>query len=223
MEQCILLGSKLLKEMRVHNTIFGKGRLAVNVLFSSSLLCVEGVYFFGDVRGLHASLAVVLSGGIGLIGHQVHSMLLVLLGHSVALGTSKEVHVLLLGEVDVIVPVGVRELCWVPSVILIPRVRAQGVTIGPRLQLEVGNGASTVEIGDLHGSSVSLVVDRLSASKPLLLLLEGLENVIGANLHNRELLVHAGLTWVGSRAGFEVADLAVAAAGDHALHQGHVL
>ena len=64
-------------------------------------------------------------------------MLVVVFSHGGALGASKEVHELLLGEVHVIVSVRVTKLRWIPSVILVPRVRAKVETVCPRLQLEV--------------------------------------------------------------------------------------
>ena len=166
---------------------------------------------------------MVLSDGIRLVAHEVHLMLIVILGHGGALGTSEEVHELLLGEVDVIVPVRVRELCWVPPVILIPGVGAQTVAMSPGLELEIGDGTTAVEVRDLHGSSVGLVVDGLGASVPLLLLLESLKNVIGANLHDGDLLVHALVAAVGGGASLELTDFTVATTGDHVWHQSHVL
>ena len=106
-------------------------------LVGSLFLFVEGVDILGDVGKLHAAIAVVLADGLGLVREDVHAIALHLFAFGFAHGASKEVLVLLLGEVHVIVSVRMRELCWVPAVILVERVRAELRSIFPSLELQV--------------------------------------------------------------------------------------
>ena len=152
-------------------------------------------------------------------------MFLHLFGLRLTNGTSKDVLVLLLGEVNIVISVGVGELGGIVSIILIEGVRFESSTEFPSLKLEVGHGTLAVEVRNLHGSSVSFVVDNFSSCEPLLLLTESFENVIRADLHNGELLVLAGggvLSFI-SLTGLELADLAVTASWDLVRHEGHVL
>jgi len=186
---------------------------------------VKRVEFLGDISGSHSTLRVMLTNGLRLLCEDVHAMLLHLFGLSSAGGTAKDVLVLLLGEVDIVVSVRVGELGRVESVILVERIRAEGVTVFPSLELEVGDGAAAVEVRNLHSSAVSLVIDGLSSSEPLLLLTKSFKDVIGADLHDGELLVLAyGVNLaVGGLAGLELADLSEAASGDLARHESHEL
>mmetsp|Transcript_20124 Transcript_20124/g.24821 ORF Transcript_20124/g.24821 Transcript_20124/m.24821 type:complete len:238 (+) Transcript_20124:292-1005(+) len=167
----------------------------------------------------------MLADGLGLVGEDVHLVALHFLLFGGADGTSEEIFVFLVGEVNVIVPVRVRELGGVPTVILIEGVAADRRAVLPGLQLQVGDGAAAVVVRHLHGASVGLVVDDFGSSEPLLLLAETLEDVIGADLHDVELLALArgAVLATGSLARLELADLAVATARDHVGHQGHEL
>ena len=167
-------------------------------LSSGLVRAVEGVDLLGDIRESDTSLAVVLSNGLRLIREHIHIVLLALGGQSSSLGASEEVGVFLLREVNVIVPVRMCILRRVVPVILVERVRSQGITIGPVLELEIGDGSATVVVGHLHGPSVSLVVDDFSPGEPLLLLAEELKNVIGAHLHDVHLLCLANLSILAS-------------------------
>ena len=100
---------------------------------------VESVDLLGNVGESDATLAMVLSDGLRLIREHVHIVLLALGSHGSALGTSEEVGVLLLWEVDVIVSVRMRVLGWVVPVVLVERIRSQGITVSPVLELEVGD------------------------------------------------------------------------------------
>lgn len=118
-----------------------------------------------------------------------------LLSGSSSHGSSEYILVLLLGEVDVIVSVRVRVLSGVIPVIL-PGVLSSKVvrsTVAPVLNGKVANGSSLVVIRYLHCSLVGLVIDSLSSQVPLSLLSKSLKNMVGADLHDGDLLVEASL------------------------------
>ena len=152
-------------------------------------------------------------------------MLLVIGGLFLANGTSEDIGVLLLGEVNIIVSVWVGELCGVVSIIFEQRIRSKLSTVFPGLQLEIGHGSTTIEVGNLHCSSVGLVVDDFSTGPPLLLLGKGIKNVIWADLHNADLLVGACLSCLRFVCGASLvfSDLTVATAGDHVVLKRHIL
>ena len=168
---------------------------------------------------------MVLPDGLRLVSEEIHAMLLHLSRLGLTDGTSKDVLVLLLGEVDIIVSVGVGELSWDISVILVKRVRSESCSVIPSLELEVRDGSTTVEIGNLHGSSVGLVVDNFSSGVPLLLLGEAFEDVVGADLHDAELLILAssGALASISSTGLESADLTKTSLRDHVVLKSHIL
>ena len=85
------------------------------------------------------------------------------------------------------------ELSGVVSVVLPDGVGAEFATLSvlPGLELKVADGAAPVVVGDGHCALVCLVVDDLSAEVPLLLLLEALEDVVGADLHHVDLVIDA--------------------------------
>jgi len=93
----------------------------------------------------------------------------------------------------------------------------------PGLELQVANGAVLVEIRNLHGAFVSIVVDHLGAHEPLLLFAKAFEHVIRAHLHDADFVGEASLLGVGINALLIVADFLVATAGNHVGAQGHVL
>ena len=152
-------------------------------------------------------------------------MLFHLLGLRLTNGTSEDILVLLLGEVDIVVSVGVGELGGIVSIILIEGVGFESGTEFPGLELEISDGTFTVKIRNLHGSSVSFVVDNFSSGEPLLLLAETFEDMIGAHLHDAQLLVLASSSVLGlvSLASLELTDFTVAASWDLVGHKSHVL
>ena len=191
----------------------------------SLFLLVKSINLLSDIRKSHASLAMVLADGLRLIAKGVHLILLVLFCLGGTDGTSEDILVLLLGEVDIVVSMRVGELGWVIPVILIEGVRAESISVAPILNLEVRDRTATVVIRNLHSASVSLVVNSLSSCVPLLLLTESLEDMVGADLHDAQLLWLAHLIAFAVRgsAGTELANLSVATAGDKGWHQRHVL
>lgn len=88
-------------------------------------------------------------------------MLFTLLVLTLAQRSSEEVFVFLVGEVDIVIPVWVRVLGWVKSVILPSGAGVQGCTVVPCLELEVAYRPAAVVVTHLHGTLVSLVVDGL--------------------------------------------------------------
>ena len=104
---------------------------------SLSLLLVKSIDLFGDIRKSHASLAMVLTDGLRLVSEGVHLILFKLLCLGGANGTSEDILVLLLGEVDIVVSMRVAELGWVEPVILIVGIRAKSISVAPVLNLEV--------------------------------------------------------------------------------------
>jgi len=114
---------------------------------------------------------------------------------SSSLCASEKVTVFLIREVNIVVTMGMRELGRVPPVVLPEGVAAQVgcLAVVPGLELEVGDGAVFVEIGNGHGALVSVVVDHFSAEVPLLLLAESIENVVRAHFHYADLVSEAGI------------------------------
>lgn len=140
-------------------------------------------------------------------------------------GTSEDILVLLLGEIDIIVSVGMGVLSSVVSVILPGRVGSQvGVrSVSPVFNFEVGHRLALVVVGHLHGTLVGLVIDSFGSKVPLLLLSKALEHVVGAHLHNRNFLVVAGIVAAGGSAVLELSDFPIAASGDEGGLQSHEL
>ena len=94
-------------------------------------LLVKIINFFSNIRKSHASLAVVLADCLGLICKGVHVILLVLFCLGGADGTSEDIFVLLLGEVDIVVSMGVAELGGIVPIILVEGVRAESISVVP--------------------------------------------------------------------------------------------
>jgi len=182
------------------------------------------IFYLRGSRCLFKLLSSPVSGGFGLsFAVESEVLLLGLLGGS--LGASENVFVLLLGEVDIVVSVRVTELGRVVSVVLPERVGAEvaALSVLPGLQGEVRHGSALVVVGDGHSAFVGLVVDDLSTEIPLLLLLESLEDVVGADLHHRQLIIDAVVSILLGSANLELADFLVAAAGNEVGNEGHVL
>jgi hypothetical protein len=182
------------------------------------------IFYLRGSRCLFKLLSSPISCGSGFtFAVESEILLLGLLGGS--LGTSENVFVFLFGEVDIIVSVRVTELGRVVSVVLPERVGAEIATLSvlPCLQGKVRDGSALVVIRDGHSAFVGLVVNDFSTEIPLLLLLESLEDVVGADLHHRQLIVDAVVSALFGSANLELADFLVAAAGDEVGNEGHVL
>ena len=156
---------------------------------------------------------------------KVEIMMFELFLGSLAHCTSEHILVLLLGEIDIIVSVGMGEFSSVVSVVLPGRVGAEvgAGTIGPILDLKVRHGSAFVVVGYAHGSLVSLVIDGLGSEVPLLLFSKSLEHVVWAHLHNRYFLVVASIVTMGGRAVLELSDFPITTSGDERWLKGHEL
>ena len=77
------------------------------------------VYFFDSIGELgNTSLTLELFDGFGASRH-VEVVLVAFFSFLLAHSSSEEIFVFLLGEIDIIVTMWVRELCWIVSVILV--------------------------------------------------------------------------------------------------------
>ena len=99
-------------------------------------------------------------------------MVVELLGSGGSHGASEDILVLLLGEIHIIVSVGMGEFSSVVSVVLPGRVRSQVRvrSVAPVFNFQVGHGLALVVVRHLHRSLVGLVVDSFRSQVPLLLL-----------------------------------------------------
>jgi len=95
------------------------------------------------------------------------------------------------------------------------------VSEAPVLDFEVGHGSGLVVVADLHGSLVGGVVDGLGSQEPLSPFPESFEDVVGADLHNRNLFVGTGVSALVSGTGLELSDFSVATPGDLGGLEGH--
>lgn len=174
---------------------------------------------------LLALLGHVLGNSSGLAISKVEAILLIFSYLSGANGTTEEVLVLLLGEVDVIITVRVGILRGVVAIILVKRVgtHVDSLTVLPRFKGQVSYRAALVEIGNNHSAFVSVVIDHLSAEVPLFLFAEAFENMVGANLHDGDLVGEASLRGVLGGTLLILANFLVATAGDVGGTKGHVL
>ena len=151
---------------------------------------VQSIDRFGSfLKGRKSGLLFLFSHGGRNTTEQANVVLIMLSRGCCSQGTTEDIFVLLLWEVDIIVSVWMREFSWVISVILPGGIRSEvlWISIGPVLDLEVSDGSTLVVIGNSHGSLISLVVNDLSSQIPLSFLSETFENVVWANLHNRYL------------------------------------
>ena len=140
-------------------------------------------------------------------------------------GTSEDILVLLLGEIDIIVSVGMGEYARVVPVILPSGVGAEVGTgsVGPVFNFKVRYRSAPVVVGHTHGSLVSLVIDSLGSEVPLSLLSKTLKHVIWAHLHNRYFLVVASIASVGGSAVLELSDFSIASSWDERWLESHEL
>lgn len=190
------------------------------------MLVIVGMSLFvdGSNRLLFALLLGPFLGGFGVAGIiESEELLLLLIG--CAHSTSEDILVFLLGEVKVIVSVGMRVLGRVVAIILPERIGSESSTLSvfPGLQLKVTDSAVLVVVGNRHCALISLVINNFSAKVPLLLLLKTLEDMVGANFHHGKLVIEARFSTLLGGAKLELADLLVATTGDEVGNQGHVL
>lgn len=108
---------------------------------------------------------------------------------------SKDILELLLGEVRVIVPVGMGISFWVVPIILPCAVSTHILlhSVAPNFQLQIRDRPTLIVIANNHGSLVRLVIYDFGSQVPLLLFPQAFQDVIGADLHDGDLVVEAGV------------------------------
>lgn len=196
------------------------------IIYSSGL--VELINLTGSTSEflfLHALGRSVVVHSLRDSRSKVNLMLIIFSSLSSSDGTSEEILVLLLREVDVIVSVRVREFSGVVSVILPGRLRSESLSMGPGLQFQVRDGSVLVVITNLHSSLVCLVIDSFSSEHVLLLFTESFKDVLGANFHDGDFVVNTSflVSIVLGGAHLVLADLSVATSGNEVRYKGHVL
>ena len=156
----------------------------------------------GSLEGALSLLSLVLHHGGRLATDKTNLVLIGLLGCSLSKGTSEDVSVFLCWEVHIIVPMWVRILSWIISVILPGRVASKTLwmTVVPGLNIKITYRSALVVVRDSHGSLVGLIIDGLSSEHPLSLLSKSFKNVIWADLHNRDSLTQTSFLTLLSRA-----------------------
>ena len=191
-----------------------------------SFCFVEVIHFVNDITCAHLFQAfglVVIIHSLRAAGEEVKLVTLVLSSFGSALGTSEEIQVFLVWEIDIVVSVGVRVLGWVIPIVLPSAFGTESLSVLPRFEREVRYGLTAVIVTDLHGSFVSLVIDCFGTEVPLLLLTKSLEDVVRAYLHDADFLVDTSLGRRGSSTSLVVPDLLVATTGNHLWLKSHVL
>ena len=148
-----------------HDSASFESQLHSSAVSDSSLLGGDAI---GNLLGL------MLEHGGRHVVEETDLMLRELLASTVAHGTSEDVLVFHLGEVDAIVTMRMRELLGIVSVISPSRVdsKVAGMAVGPILDFEIAHRSSLVVAADSHGSLIGLIIDSLGAQVPLSLLAE---------------------------------------------------
>ena len=189
-----------------------------------SLRAVDGSSLLGG-DALGNLLALMIVHGRGHVAEETDLVLGELLAGTIAHGTSEDILVFHLGEVDAVVTMRVRELLGIVSVISPSRIASEiaGMAIGPIFDIEIAHRFTLVVAADGHGSLVSLIVDGLGAQVPLSFLAERLKDVVRANLHDRKLLIEAGILAILRRAVLILADLTVATTRNLRVLKSHEL
>lgn len=191
----------------------------------STRLLVETVNLIGEILNATFLALLVLDFSLRSCAPEVVLVLVEFLAGSRALGTTEDVRVLLLGEVHVIHSVWMWELSWIITIVLPSGVGSHVLcaTVSPVLDGQVADRLALVIVTDGHGSLVGLIVNGLSSEHPLSLLSEGLENVIWAHLHDRDLLVEASLFTLLGSACLILLDLSIATSWNSSRLQSHEL
>jgi hypothetical protein len=101
--------------------------------------------------------------------------------------------------------------------------QVSGLTGSPVLDLELADRLALVIVTDYHGTLVSLVVNSLSAKNPFALLAEAFQDMVGAHLHDADLLVSASSLALLRGTSLVLADLTVAPARDSLRLESHEL
>lgn len=194
---------------------------------ASSVSSIMGVNFvYSVLKGILLSfLLFVVSHGLGVVRESANLIVLLFLLLLSSEGTSEDILVFLLWEVDIIVPEGVRLLDWVIFVILPQTVRSQvsSLSVFPSLQFQIAHRSALVVCANGHCSLVGFVVNNFSSQVPLLFLLETFEDVVWADLHDVELVIQAMFSAMGRRAELILSDFSVATFGNVVWLQSQIL
>ena len=127
-----------------------------------SFCFVEVIHFIYDITGAHLFHAfglVVIIHSLRAAVEKVKLVTFVLSSLGSAQGTSEEILVFLVWEVDIVVSVWVRVLGWVIPVILPSAFGTKCLSMLPGFELEIRYGSSAVIVTDCHGSFVRFVID----------------------------------------------------------------
>lgn len=118
-----------------------------------------------------------------------------------------------------------RMFSWVISVILPSWIRSQVLWMskGPVLDFKVAHWFASIVITYLHGSFVGLIVDCFSSQEPFSLFSKTFEDMIWANFHNWDFLVHTVLLTSSSSTGIILSNFSVATFWNEIWLQNHVL
>ena len=156
--------------------------------------------------------------------HNTNVMSFVLGGVSVTFGSSENILVFLFWEVRIIISVSMWILHWIISVILPCWFGSQisWVTITPVLDFEVSNGFTSVVFWYVHCSLIGLVVDSFSSQKPLSLFSESFKDMVWANFHDWDFLVHTIFFASSGRACLVLSDFSIATLWNSIGLQNHV-
>lgn len=143
----------------------------------------------GFLKFRNSAGALELLNGLRAGTREIEPVALLFSSCSLTEGTSEEVLVFLLWEVNVIVAMGMRVLSWVPSVISVPRVSPKLFAVVPGFKLEVTHRSALVVVAHRHRTLVRLVVNRFSAQQVLFLFAQAFKHKVGANFHDVYLLL----------------------------------
>ena len=95
----------------------------------------------------------------------------------------------------------------------------------PSLQLQITHRTSTIEVRNLHSSSIRFIVDDFSTKHVLFLLAKAFKNMVWAHFHDGNFLVHALLELFsnGSCALLVLPDFTITTSWHEVWNQSHVL
>ena len=139
-------------------------------------------------------------------------------------GTSEYIFIFLLWEVHIIISMWMRILSWVISVILPSWITSQVLwrTKGPVLYVKVANWFSLVVITYSHCPFIGLIVDGFSSQEPLSFFSKAFEDMVWANFHDGDFLVHAVFLTTSSSTGIILSDFPIATLWNEIGLQYHV-
>jgi len=143
---------------------------------------------------------------------------------SISKSSTENIFIFLFGEVLVIISMWMRILSWVIPVILPSWIRSQVLWMskGPVFNFKITDWSSIVVVAHSHCSFVSLVVDSFSSQEPLSLFSKTFKNMIWANFHNWDFLVHAVFLTICGGASIVLSDFSIATLWNEIWLQDHI-